>query len=78
MSISEFGINPLYHISLPGTTWSSGLRYTKVDLEIIENVDLFRMFENGIRRGVSGVFGDSYIESNNNVKSLHIDMNNLY
>ena len=78
VSISEFGINLLYHTSLPGTTWSNGLRYTKVELELNENVDLFQMFENGIQRDVSGVFGDRYIESNKDIKILHIVMNNLY
>ena len=78
VSISEFGINPLYHISLPGTTWSDGLKYTKYELELIKNVDFFQMFENCIRGGMSGVFGDRYIKSDNNAVILHIDMNNLY
>ena len=68
----------MYHISLPGTTWSNGLRYTKAELELFKNVDLFQMFENGIRGGVSGVFGDRFIESDNDIKILHIDMNKLY
>ena len=78
MSISEFGINPLYHISLPGTTWSNGLRNTKAELELIRNVDLLQMFEKCIQGGVGGVFGDWYIESNKDIKILHIDMNNIY
>ena len=78
VSKTEFGINPLYHISLPGTTWSNGLKYAKIELELIENVDLFKMFESGIRGGISGIFGDRYIESDNNTVILHVDMNNLY
>ena len=78
ISLSEFGINPLYHISLPGSTRSNGLRYTKSELELIKNVDFFQIFENGIRAGISGVFGNIYIESDYNIKILHIDMNNLY
>ena len=78
VSKTEFGINPLYHISLPGTTWSNGLKYTKIELELIKNVDLFQMFESGIRGGISGIFGDRYIESDNNTVILHVDMNNLY
>ena len=78
VSKTEFGINPLYNISLPGTTWSNGLKYTKIELELIKNVDLFQMFESGIRGGISGVFGDRYIESDNNTVLLHVDMNNLY
>ena len=58
VSVSEFDINPLYHISLPGTTWSNGLRYTGAELELIKDVDLFQMFENAIRAGISGVSGD--------------------
>ena len=42
VSETEFGMNPSYHISLPGTTWSNGLKYTKIELELIENVDLFQ------------------------------------
>ena len=68
VSISEFGINPLYHIPLPGTTCLNGLRYTGAELELFKNVDLFQLFENGMRGGVSGVFGDRYVESNNNIK----------
>ena len=78
VSETEFGINPLYNISLPGTTWSNGLKYTRIELELIKNVDLFQMFEHGIRGGISGIFGDRYIESDNNTKILHVDMNNLY
>ena len=78
VSISEFGINPLYYISLRGTTWSNSLIHTKVELELIEKVDLFQMFENGIRGGINGVFGNLFSESINNIKVLHLDMNNLY
>ena len=78
VSKTEFAVNPLYHISLPGTTWSNGLKYSKLELELIKNVDLFQMFESGIRGGISGIFGDRYIESDNNTVILHVDMNNLY
>ena len=78
VSISEFGINPLYHVSIPGTTWSNRLKYTKIELELIKNVDLFQMFEKGIRGGISGIFGDRYIESNNNTVIEHVDMDDLY
>ena len=78
VSKTEFGINPLYHISSPGTTWSMELKYTKIELELIKNVDLFQLFEFGIRGGISGIFGDRYIESDNNTVILHVDMNNLY
>ena len=36
------------------------------------------MFENGIRGGISGIFGDRYNESDNITVILHVDMKNLY
>ena len=77
VSISESGINPLYHISSPGTTWSNGLRYTRADLELNKDDDLFQMFQNGIPGGLNGVFGDRYFEPDDNHKILYVDQNNL-
>jgi len=59
----EFDINPLYHISSPGLTWSAGLKYTKVKLERIQNVDMFKFFEKAIRGGISTILGRRLIES---------------
>ena len=75
--ISDFGTNLLYYISLPGTTWSNGLNYTRAKLKLIKNVDLFQMFELDTRRGVSGVFGNLYNESDDNHVILYVDQNNL-
>ena len=78
VSISEFGINHPHHISLPGTTWSNGLRYCRVELGLNKVVGFFQMLRNGIRGGKSGVSGDRYNESDNNHKKLYVDQNNLY
>ena len=32
VSVNEFGINPLYCVSLPGYTWECGLKYTGINL----------------------------------------------
>ena len=77
VSMSEFGINHFYHISLPVTTWSNGLRYARAELELIKDVDLFHMSENGIRSGINGLFGNRYIASDTNHKILYVDQNNL-
>ena len=54
------------------------MKNTKVELELNKNVDSFQLVKNGIRGGVSDVFGDRYIEPNNNIRILHTDMNNIY
>ena len=49
----------------------------KIELELIGIVDLFQMFENGIRRGLSGAYGDQSIESDNIPKISYVDQTNL-
>ena len=31
VSFNEFGTNPLYCVSLPGSTWQCGLKYTRIN-----------------------------------------------
>ena len=71
-------MNPIYHISLSGTTSSNGLRYTRIELELKKDVDLFQMFENGIRGGINCFFRKRCIESDDIHKILYVDQNKLY
>ena len=54
------------------------MRYTKAKLELLKDVDLFQMFENFMRGGKSGVFGDRCIQSDNNRIKLYMDKNKIY
>ena len=74
----EFGISPLYFVSLPGYTWECGLKYTNIKLQTLQDKDMILLLENGIRGGLSGVMGDRYIKSDKNRKILYVDANNLY
>ena len=78
VSVHEFGINPLYCVSLPGYTWQCGLKYTGINLQSLQDKDTILLFENIIRGGISSVMGNRYIKSNENKKILYIDANNLY
>ena len=49
VSFNEFGINPLYCVSLPGYTWECGLKYTGINLQILQDKDLILTLENNIR-----------------------------
>ena len=40
VSVNEFGINPLYCVSLPGYTWLCGLEYTGINLETLQDKDI--------------------------------------
>ena len=78
VSVNEFGINPLYCVSLPGYTWQCGLKYTGINLQTLQDKDMILLLENNIRGGISSVMGDRYIKSDDNKKILYIDANNLY
>ena len=78
MSVNEFGINPLYCVSLPGYTWECGLKYTGIHLQTLQDKDLILTLEDNIRGGISSVMGDRYIKSDDDKKILYFDANNLY
>ena len=78
VSTYEYGINPLYCVSLPGYTWLCGLKDTNIKLQTLQDKDMILLLENNIRGGISSVMGDRYIKSDGNKKILYFDANNLY
>ena len=78
ISVEEYGINPLYCVSLPRYTWQYGLKYTGINLQTLQDKDMILLLENNIRGSISSVMGDRYIKSDKNKKILYIDANNLY
>ena len=78
ISVEEYGINPLYCVSLPGYTWQCGMKHTDINLQTPQDKDMILLLENNIRGGISSVMGDRYIKSDKNKKILFIDANNLY
>ena len=78
VSVNEFGINPLYCVSLPGYNWQCGLKYTGINLQTLQDKDMILLLENNIRGGISSIMGDRYIKSDDNKKILYFDANNLY
>ena len=78
VSVNEFGVNPLYCVSLPSYTWQCGLKYTGINLQTLQDKDMILLLENNIRGGISSVMGDRYVTSDKNKKILYIDANNLY
>ena len=78
VSVNEFGINPLYCVSLPGYTWLCGLKYTDIKLQTLQGKDVILLLEKNIRGGISSIMGDRYVKSDENKKILYADANNLY
>ena len=67
--IENHEIDPCYCYSAPGLTWQCGLKYTGIKLELLTDVDMLQMFENGIRGGFSGVLGPRHVKAFNEYTS---------
>ena len=78
VSFEEYGINPLYCVSLPGYTYQCALKYTDFKLQTLQDKNLILLIENIIRGGISSVMGDRYVRSDENKKILYMDATNLY
>ena len=78
VSVNEFGINPLYCVSLPGYTWQCGLKYTDTRIQTLQDKDKLLLIENNIRGGISSVLGDRYVKRSDTKKILYQDCTNLY
>ena len=49
VSVNEFGINPLYCVSLPGYTWECDLNFTGINLQTLQDKDLILTLKNNMR-----------------------------
>ena len=88
MSLTEFGLDPGHFYSSPGLTWAAALKYTKVEIELLKDIDMILMIENGIRGGISCAM-THYAKANNKYLPnyspeeetsfiTYLDVNNLY
>ena len=78
VSFEEYGINPLYCVSLPGYTYQCALKYTNIKLQTLQDKDLILLIEINIRGGISSVMGIRYVKSDENNKIIYADATNLY
>ena len=86
--LKNYGLDPVYYYTAPGLAWDAMLKMTKINLELLSNVDMLLMIEKGIRGGIS-IISNRYGKANNkymkdfNKKELikflmYLDANNLY
>ena len=86
--LKNYGLDPVYYYTAPGLAWDAMLKMTKINLELLSDVDKLLMIEKGIRGGIS-IISNRYGKANNkymkdfNKKELsiflmYLDANNLY
>lgn len=88
VTLREFQLDPAHFYSAPGLSWSAMLKMTKVELQLLTDVDILNFVSRGQRGGISFI-GHRYAVANNpHVKNYNpseplsyiqlLDANNLY
>jgi hypothetical protein len=88
-SLASYELDPLYYYTAPGLTFDAGLKYTKVELDLLTDQEMHLFFEDSIRGGISCItkrharannkyLSDSYDSTRPSEYLMYIDANNLY
>ena len=86
--LENYKLDPAWYYTAPGLAWNACIKVTKVELELLSDVDMLLMIEKGIRGGVSaitkqyGKANNPYMKTydpNAPIKYItYLDANNLY
>ena len=83
-----YGLDPCHYFSSPGSSWNAMLKMTKIELELISDIDMHLFIEKGKGRGISYIAkrhskaNNKYMECCDRSKKskyiTYLDANNLY
>ena len=59
-----YDLDPAHYFTAPGLSWDAMLRHTKVELDLIDDIDMYLMVEQGIRGGIS-MISHKFAKANN-------------
>ena len=86
--LKYYKLDPCHYYTAPGLAWDACLKLTKQEVQLLTDYDMLRMFEKGIRGGISHI-SKRYAEANNkymihynktqpSTYIQYLDANNLY
>ena len=73
---STYGLDPAHYLTAPSLTWSAGLKYTKVTLELIPHLDISMFIDHAMIGGIS-VIMHPYAKNEDGF-IFYCNANNLY
>ena len=86
--LQYYKLDPCHYFTSPDLSWDAMLKMINIELELMNNVDMFQFIEKGMRGGVSyianryGKVNNKYMEEyDENAPSkyiIYLDANNLY
>ena len=86
VSLKQDGLDPVHFCSLPGLSYASCFKITDGTIDLLQDIDMIRLFERGIRGGLTYVnhhrvnahIPELNNNGNGNLDLAYIDQNNLY
>ncbi|XP_072400351.1 uncharacterized protein [Diabrotica undecimpunctata] len=86
--LKQYNLDPAHYLTAPSLSWDAMLRYTKIELELLVDIDMIHFFKKGIRGGVSqcskrkvvanNSFVSNYDPLQPNAYIMYLDATNLY
>ncbi|XP_023310398.1 uncharacterized protein LOC111691573 [Anoplophora glabripennis] len=88
LSLNKYKLDPCQYLSAPSLGWDAMLRLTKIELELLTDVEMIHFFKKGIRGGISQCSGRKHIGNNKFLPNFnpnepssfitYLDATNLY
>ena len=88
LCFNQSGLDIAHFLTIASYSWNACLKHTKIELELITDVDMYNFLELGMRGGICSVFkrlataNNPYVENYDplmpNSYCLYTDINNLY
>ena len=86
--LEYYKLDPCHYFTSPGLSWDAMLKMTKMQLELMTDIDMFQFIEKGLRGGTSYI-ANRYGKANNEYMKtydkkaptkyiMYLDANNLY